>query len=91
VALHSCVKDARNMGAMLERMGFRVKVETDVNRRQLREAVRWLLDEVRGGCIGVLYFSGHGCEQGVDNYLQPIGADVQRWLNAALLPGDFVL
>jgi len=77
--LHSCVKDARDMGAMLaERMGFRVKVETDVNRRQLREAVRWLLDEVRGGCIGVLYFSGHGCEQGGDNYLQPIGADVQR-------------
>jgi len=77
--LSNCVHDAHDMAQTLQRMDFTVvKVFTNVSKSRFKEAVRWLLDQIRDGCIGVFFYSGHGCEMGGDNYLVPIGADVQR-------------
>mmetsp|Transcript_23507 Transcript_23507/g.51084 ORF Transcript_23507/g.51084 Transcript_23507/m.51084 type:complete len:386 (-) Transcript_23507:45-1202(-) len=77
--LSNCVNDVHDMAQTLQRMDFTVvKVFTNVSKSRFKEAVRWLLDQIRDGCIGVFFYSGHGCEMGGDNYLVPIGADVQR-------------
>jgi len=77
--LSNCKNDARGMEQTLRKMGFSsIRVKLDVNKSQFKDAVRWLVDKSRDGCIGVFFFSGHGCEQDGENYLLPIGADVKR-------------
>jgi len=69
------VKDAKALAKVLRQLNFEVIERTNLNRLQMKAAVRQFsnkLAEQQG--VGLFYFSGHGLQyQGV-NYLIPIGA-----------------
>lgn len=73
-------QDAAVMRPALERAGFTVTVQRNVNRQQLRDALADFARQLaalgdRG--VGFLYYSGHGVGQRGENFLIPVDARVQ--------------
>lgn len=72
--------DAELMARTLEGAGFEVIKALDVNYRDMRVAVRDFGKALRRGgkdAVGLLYFAGHGVQAGGENYLIPIGAQIE--------------
>jgi hypothetical protein len=64
-------KDASDLAAALEKMGFSVKIVLDANRLQMEREIDAYVANLGPKDISVFYFSGHGFhEEG--NYLVPI-------------------
>ncbi|MEZ5785783.1 MAG: caspase family protein [Xanthobacteraceae bacterium] len=77
--LNNPTNDASLMAQALRRAGFEVTVRTDANQRAIREAVRSFgeaLKRERG--VGFFYFSGHGVQVDGENYLVPVGEDIEN-------------
>ncbi len=73
------VNDATDLGAALRNLGFEVFLYTDQNRSQFRDAVRRFGDKLRTSRgVGLFFYAGHGIQVNGENYLIPIGADIQR-------------
>ncbi len=69
--------DARDLGAVLKRLGFEVVILIDQNEDQMTEAIFEFGDRLRRrGGVGFFYYGGHGMEVGGQNYLIPVGADI---------------
>ncbi|MBU1230065.1 MAG: caspase family protein [Proteobacteria bacterium] len=74
--LKNPANDAKDMGRVLQRLGFDVQLKTDVGLRDMEEAIREFGVRLKRGGVGLFYFAGHGVQvQGV-NYLVPIGARI---------------
>ncbi len=72
------LNDAQDMAAALRESGFQVTLLTNADQRGMEEAIREFgnrLERVRGH--GLFYYAGHGVERDGQNYLIPIGADVE--------------
>jgi len=92
--LKNPINDANDMAEVLQRLGFTVSKKLNVDRRDMREAIRDFGDRIlRGEAIGLFYYAGHGIQVKGENYLVPIGADVQREdeVDDECLPASFVL
>ncbi len=74
--LRNPVNDARDMADTLKVLGFEVTVETDLDRRGLRRAIRRFGKRLKDYEVGLFYFAGHGIQVDGSNYLVPVGADV---------------
>ena len=72
------VPDAQAMAAVLGELGFAVDFVPDATRKQMRQAVRRLREQLRGDDIGLFYFAGHGVQVAGENYLVPVGAEMSR-------------
>ena len=70
--LASPVRDARAMTAMLEELGFMVTVETDADIEEMELAADRFIGQVRPGDVALFYYSGHGFEEGGENYLAAV-------------------
>lgn len=70
------VNDAVDMSAALKQAGFEVSIFTDIDRKQMRQAIRDFGDNLRKADVGLFYFAGHGIQVKGRNYLVPLGADV---------------
>ena len=70
------VNDASDMGRVLKKLGFDVLVYTDVDRKQMRQAIREFGEKLKKSDVGLFYFAGHGVQIRGKNYLVPISADV---------------
>jgi uncharacterized caspase-like protein len=66
--------DARNMAAALRKVGFTTTEKTDLSKRDLEAALKTFAQAARGADVAVIYYAGHGMEQGGLNYLVPIDA-----------------
>lgn len=75
--LRNPANDARATAAALRLCGFEVMERIDVDYRDMYEAVRDFGRHIQRGGVGVFYFAGHGIQVDGQNYLIPIGADVQ--------------
>jgi len=76
-ALQNPANDARIVAETLEAAGFKVVVETDLNQRRMKEAIRDFGDRLTASgddSIGLFYYAGHGMQIGGTNYLIPVGA-----------------
>ncbi len=74
--LNNPVNDAIDITAALEKTGFEVDYYTNINRKQMREAIRKFGDKLRQADTGLFYFAGHGIQIKGRNYLIPLAVDV---------------
>lgn len=71
------VNDANDIAKGLEGCGFTVFKVTDADRSGMRRAIRKFGDAInRDGGVGLFYYAGHGVQVNGENYLVPIGSDV---------------
>ena len=64
------------VAAALRRIGFQVTLRTNVNRVQMRAAVRDFGEALRRGQVGLFYYAGHGVESKGKNFLIPLAANM---------------
>jgi formylglycine-generating enzyme required for sulfatase activity len=71
------VPDSEKLGAVLEKIGFRVRVVRNGGREQMLEAIQDFEKSLRGtGAIAFFHYGGHGVQVGGKNYLLPADADI---------------
>jgi Caspase domain len=76
--LRNTGRDAEALAASLRSVGFEtVRLETDLTRNSLIDALRSFAREAEGADWAVVYFAGHGIEMGGMNYLLPIDAKLE--------------
>jgi hypothetical protein len=75
--LKNPVNDATDMASALRKLGFRVTLKTDANQRVMETAVRSFGKKIRKGGVGLFYYAGHGLQVRGNNYLIPIGAEIE--------------
>src|SRR5262249_18426959 len=87
------LNDASDMSAALKAVGFDVVEALDTDRRQLDGALRAFTDKLARADIALFYYAGHGLQVGVQNYLVPIDAklDRERDLEFETVKLDFVM
>lgn len=73
-ALKNPQRDASEMARLLMRLGFEVKVETDLSRDKLLNTLLTFARAAETADWGLVFFAGHGVEVAGVNYLIPIDA-----------------
>lgn len=76
--LRNPVNDARLMADSLRRAGFDVQLRENLSRAGMLNAVRDFGERIRGGAVGLFYYSGHGMQIKGHNYLIPVDADIHN-------------
>ncbi len=76
-ALDSPVNDARGMAKILRSLNFQVILKTDVDLRSMQEAIKEFAKKAKKGGVALFYYSGHGLQVDLVNYLIPIGGAVK--------------
>lgn len=74
--LTQCVDDAVEMHRVFTSKGYAVNLVRDPTKEELRQAFQHFVRSLFPGCVGVLYFSGHGCTVAACNYLIPVDGDL---------------
>jgi formylglycine-generating enzyme required for sulfatase activity len=75
--LSNPVNDATDMAQALQQFGFKVILKRNAGTREMRQAIREFGAELRRAQVGLFYFAGHGVQLRGDNYLIPVGADIE--------------
>ena len=70
--------DAFVMDAVLRQLGFTVARRYDLTREGMNNELRALADRGRGAEAVLVYFSGHGVQDGGKNFLLPIDANLVK-------------
>jgi uncharacterized caspase-like protein len=68
--------DAADMTAMLQQLGFTVRMLQDATLPQMEAALDTLHQQLRQGGVSLFYFAGHGVQIDGTNYLLPLDARV---------------
>jgi hypothetical protein len=79
-SLRNPVNDATDVAAALKSLGFQVNLLTNANRKQMNQALNSLHDRLAedASSVGLFWYAGHGIQSKGENYLIPVGADIQR-------------
>jgi tetratricopeptide (TPR) repeat protein len=76
--------DATDVAQALRGLGFEVRLLQDSDKRQMAEAIEQFNRELYQGGVGLFYYAGHGVQDdGGENYLIPIGAQINRQSDVA--------
>ncbi|CAN5425124.1 hypothetical protein BH09BAC4_BH09BAC4_36770 [soil metagenome] len=73
-ALKNPVNDATDMGKALEKLGFKVMLKTNVNRKEMALEINRFAEQLATYQVGLFYYAGHGIQIRGENYLVPIDA-----------------
>jgi len=76
--LQNPVSDAQDIARVLKELQFQVILKTDATLDTMRDAIFQFGEQLKGGGVGLLYYSGHGMQVKGENYLLPIDAKVVR-------------
>jgi hypothetical protein len=76
--LKNPVHDAQDMARVLIDLQFQVILKTDVTLDAMAEAIFAFGERLKGGGVGLFYYSGHGMQVKGENYLIPIDTNVVR-------------
>lgn len=66
--------DAQDVTSRLKQMGFQVSTITDANRQQMLDEMDDFVIKSKNADLVMLYYSGHGVQDGNENYLVPVDA-----------------
>jgi hypothetical protein len=66
------IHDAESVATELRSLGFLVDVSTNVNLRQLTQAIDAFAGHLQTGDLALFYYSGHGIQATGENYLLPV-------------------
>lgn len=72
------LNDARDMSAALKSVGFDVVEALDADKRKLDGAMRAFTDKLTNADIALFFYAGHGLQVGLQNYLVPVDAKLER-------------
>jgi uncharacterized caspase-like protein len=72
------LNDARDMAVALKSVGFDVVEALDADRRKLDGAMRVFTDKLANADVALFFYAGHGLQVGLQNYLVPIDAKLER-------------
>lgn len=86
--LQKAVGDAKAIAEKLSKLGFKVTVALDLDRRKLNQALSRLYSDIEPGDTVAVHFSGHGVELQGQNYLLPIDAPAPENGGAELLKSE---
>jgi uncharacterized caspase-like protein len=75
--LRNPVNDAKDMGDLLEQLGFTVTLRQNLDRAQMLEAIQAFNKQIEGGGAGVIFFAGHGLQAKGLDYVVPVNAEVK--------------
>ncbi len=78
--LKNPVNDARLLASTLEALGFSVDLVLDADQKAMKRAVMQFgakLRETGADGIGLFYYAGHGLQVGGENFLVPLGAQIE--------------
>lgn len=78
VPLDNPANDARAMAQALQRAGFQVDLQLDVDQRRMDAAIRAFGDRLQRDSVGLFYFAGHGVQVQGRNFLLPVGQPIER-------------
>ena len=70
--------DAEDVGALLKSLGFDVIVVTDADLHRFGAAVSEFLARAATAEAALFYYSGHGVQDGTENYLLPVDARIEN-------------
>jgi hypothetical protein len=70
--------DARAVGETLERLGFQVDTQLDLNQSDLQTAFREFGYRAELADVAVVFYAGHGIQVAGENYLLPVDAMLRR-------------
>ena len=73
--------DARDMAAMLRRLGFDVVTATDLNREGLFDQIGVFQERARDADVSLFFYAGHGLQVDGTNYLVPVDARLEQKLD----------
>lgn len=73
-ALPNPANDARDMTALLERLGFDVVFGVNLDRRGMEDRIRAFADRSADAGVTLFYYAGHGMQVDGRNYLIPVDA-----------------
>jgi len=76
--LKNPVNDAQDIARVLKELQFQVILRTDATLDTMRDAIFQFGEQLKGGGVGLLYYSGHGMQVKGENYLVPIDANLVR-------------
>ncbi len=87
------VHDARDVAEALKQAGFTVIMAVDADKAKFDGALRAFADQLSNAEVALLFYAGHGLQVGMQNYLIPIDAklDRERDLEFETVRLDFVL
>lgn len=91
-SLSNPINDAKEISALLKRIGFEVIESYDVNKVKLEQVMDQFSEKVRSAEIGLVYFAGHGIQYEGTTYIVP--TDVKLSDNRELrrlIPADYIL
>nr|NQU91619.1 SUMF1/EgtB/PvdO family nonheme iron enzyme [Bacteroidota bacterium] len=74
--LKNPVNDAIGIATTLSDLGFSVALETNLNWKQMENAIRDFGEQIENNDVALFYFSGHGTQVDGENYLIPVGEDI---------------
>ena len=77
VNLKNTLNDARNVGAKLEQVGFKVTYAIDATQTELLDMMQTFSFDAETADIALVYYAGHGVEASGENYLIPVDANVK--------------
>ncbi len=75
--LKNPVNDATDMAAELKKCGFDVTLKINANHRTMEKSIRKFGKKIRNGKVGLFYYAGHGIQINTQNYLIPIGSEIE--------------
>jgi uncharacterized caspase-like protein len=76
--LKNPANDAQDMARVLTALQFQVILKTDATLETMADAIFTFGERLKGGGVGLLYYSGHGMQVKGENYLIPIDANLVR-------------
>jgi uncharacterized caspase-like protein len=77
--LANAVNDAKSMGMVLRKLGFKVVDVMDGDRTAMTEAITQVRQQLQGQqAVAMLYFAGHGMQLDWRNYLVPVDARISK-------------
>jgi caspase domain-containing protein len=69
--------DAQDMAESLKSLGFEVILRVDADKQSFLQALAEFARAVTGADIGLFFYAGHGMQYYGNNYLMPVGAQLQ--------------
>lgn len=70
--------DAEDVASILKRLNFQVYLKTDATLETMADAIFSFGESLKGGGVGLFYYSGHGLQVKGENYLLPVDANLMR-------------
>lgn len=76
--LSNPANDAHDIAQALKKNNFQVILKTDATLETMADAIHHFGESLKGGGVGLFYYSGHGIQVKGENYLLPIDTNLTR-------------